>query len=145
MRSRSWTLPLLLVGFATVGCGEEPTVPTGPDPVGGGDTFVLDAALYAQVVAPILTRKGCDAGGQCHGDGIRGTFQLSPVSNKDADYDFAQASLQVDPYDFAASPILTEPLAVSAGGTVHAEDLFADTDDADYLAILAWIEDGEFQ
>jgi len=134
-------LCLLLLG----GCADDPTAPVAPDPVGGGQTYVLDAETFATIVSPILTRKGCDAGGQCHGDGIRGTYQLSPTSNKDQDYDFTQSALQVDGYDPAASPLLTEPLDPAAGGTVHAMVGFEDTDDPDYQAILAWIEAGEFQ
>lgn len=127
------------------GCADDPMAPAGPEPVGGGQTYVLDAEAFAAIVSPILTRKGCDAGGQCHGDGIRGTYQLSPTSNKDRDFDFTQSALQVDGHDPAASPLLTEPLDPAWGGTVHAVIGFDDTSDPDYQAILAWIEDGEFQ
>ena len=57
---------LLLVATAGVGC-EQDGGPTKPDPVGGGQTFVLDAALYRQAVAPVLAQRGCDVGGDCHG------------------------------------------------------------------------------
>ena len=52
--------------------------------------------------------------------------------------------LQVDGLDPSRSPVLTKPLAVSAGGDPHIYEAFASTDDPGYLAILAWIQSGEF-
>jgi hypothetical protein len=49
----------------------------------------------------------------------------------------------VDLGDPANSSLLLKPLAVGAGGQAHGGgDLFADTSDADYQTILAWIESG---
>ena len=53
-----------------------------------------------------------------------------------------QISLQVSAAEAAASPVLTEPLALAAGGTPHAFKPFATTSDSDYQAILGWIEAG---
>ena len=125
------------------GCGEDSGT-TAPI-AGGGEEFVLDAALYASVVAPIIIAKGCDAEGDCHGGGIRGSFQLSPRNSKDSDFDFVQVALQVNGYDPANSPILTEPLAAGNGATAHAFEPFADDSDPDYVSILNWILSGEFQ
>ena len=44
--------------------------------------------------------------------------------------------------DPAASPLLTEPLAIAAGGTPHGVKPFADTSDPDYQTMLQWIEAG---
>jgi hypothetical protein len=93
-------------------------------------------------VAPVIERHGCAAAGDCHGGGIRGTLQLSPAEAKDLAYDFAQVSLQVTAGAPDASPILTEPLALDAGGTPHAIKPFASTADSGYQAIHGWITDG---
>ena len=104
---------------------------------------MLDFQGFQATVSPILTAHGCDAAG-CHGGGIRGTLALSSIEEKDLLFDFEQISLQVDGLDPAGSPVLTKPRAESAGGTPHSYKGFASTDDAGYLAILAWIEAGEF-
>lgn len=93
-------------------------------------------------MAPILTSHGCDAGGDCHGGGIRGSLQLSPQDAKDAQFDFDQVVLQVSIPAHEQSPILTEPLAEAAGGTAHGVEPFATTAHPDYQMILQWIESG---
>jgi hypothetical protein len=93
-------------------------------------------------VEPVLVRHGCDAMGDCHGGGIRGTFALSPPGAKDARFDFDQAVLQLSAVSPASSPLLTEPLASAAGGTPHAFKPFASTADSDYAAILQWVQSG---
>ena len=85
---------------------------------------------------------GCDAEGDCHGGGIRGTLQLSPPTAKDAHYDFAQVSLQVTANFPGQSPILTRPLALAAGGTSHSVKVFADTNDAEWRTMRAWVRAG---
>jgi hypothetical protein len=106
---------------------------------------MLSFTEFESAVEPILVRQGCDAGGDCHGAGIRGTFQLSPVGAKDVRFDFAQASLQVSGTSPASSPILTKPLALQAGGTPHSFKPLGSTADPDYQAILKWILDGVAQ
>ena len=120
-----------------------PTAP--PKPPSGGQTLVLSYSQFAASVEPILVRKGCDATGDCHGGGIRGTLQLSPPGAKDPHYDFDQVVLQVWTYDRTHSPILTAPLADSAGGTPHPYKPFASVADSDYTAILQWVEAGTLQ
>jgi hypothetical protein len=93
----------------------------------------------------VLVEQGCDAAGDCHGGGIRGTFELSPASAKDVAFDFEQARRQVNPYAQDASPILTKPLAEPLGGAPHSLEPFANTDDPGYVAIREWIEAGVFQ
>lgn len=109
---------------------------------GGGQTADLSFTEFVSVVDPILRAQGCDAEGDCHGGGIRGTFQLSPPGAKDTAFDFQQTAQQVNAADPTASLILTEPLDEAAGGTTHAVQPFATVDDEDYQAILAWIEAG---
>lgn len=127
---------LLVLPVLAHGCSS-PTEP--PPPPGGGQQLQLDYAQFALTVEPVLERQGCDAGGDCHGGGIRGTLQLSPQGAKDVRYDFDQVALQVSAADPHSSLILTEPLALGAGGTPHGVKPFADTSDADYQAILTWI------
>ena len=132
--------------IASSGCISQPS--PDPEPPSGGQEFVLDYDVFANNIVPILTANGCD-NTACHGGGIRGTFQLSPSSDKDIDVDFAPASLQVNAADPASSPLLMKPLAEAAGGDVHTADPqqfgFMSTSDPDYQAILAWIEAGEYR
>ena len=147
-----------MVSVLLLGCGAviSAVIPIGcitspsedPEPPGGGKQYVLDYAVFATQIDSILTAHGCD-NISCHGGGIRGTFELSPSTNKDIDLDFAQASLQVNPSDPASSPLLLKPLQEAAGGVAHAAfppyPGFASTSDPDYQAILAWIQAGEYQ
>lgn len=134
---RHW--PWLVLPGALLGCAS-PVAP--PPPPGGGATLHLDYAEFASAVEPILIARGCDAGGDCHGGGIRGTLALSPASAKDPNFDFAQVALQVMASDPDHSPILTEPLALAAGGTAHSVKPFADTTDAEFLTLRAWVRAG---
>jgi hypothetical protein len=124
---------------ALLGCAS-PAAP--PAPPSGGATLHLDYASFASAVEPILTSHGCDAGGDCHGGGIRGTLQLSPQAAKDTHYDFDQVSLQVTSSFPDQSPILTRPLADSAGGTAHSVKVWADTNDTEWRTIRAWVRAG---
>ena len=132
------------VGLASApGCDRPST--TGPEAPGGGQSFVLDYQVFATQIDSILTARGCD-NLNCHGGGIRGTFELSPADNKDVAFDFSQARLQVDGNDPPASSLLMKPLAPEAGGTAHGgASAFASTDDSDYQAMLAWIQAGEYR
>lgn len=130
---------LLALPAAAHGCSS-PTAPA-PPPAGGA-RLDLDFTAFADSVAPVLARHGCDAEGDCHGGGIRGSLQLSPPGDKDLRFDFDQVVLQVSPTAPLESPILTEPLAAHAGGTPHGVKPFDSTDDPDYRAIRGWIEAG---
>lgn len=136
-------LPLLLC--AAAGCTDDSTGPAGPDVAGGGQERVLDFATFRDQVAPVLHARGCSALGDCHGGGLRGSFQLSPAHDRDVAFDFEQAVQQVDDLDPSASALLRKPLAEDAGGLPHAHVAFDSTDDADYRAVLAWIEAGELR
>lgn len=132
-------LPWFALHGALLGCAS-PAAP--PAPPGGGPALHLDYASFASAVEPILIAHGCDAEGDCHGGGIRGTLQLSPPTAKDAHYDFAQVSLQVTANFPDQSPILTRPLALAAGGTSHSVKVFADTNDAEWRTMRAWVRAG---
>jgi hypothetical protein len=123
------------------GC-QGPTEP--PQPPGGGTTLDLDAEAFRATVAPILAQYGCHAA-ECHGGGIRGTFELSPEDAPNPDFDFAQARWQVDAYDPEASPLLAKPLSEAAGGTAHPWEPFDSTDHEGYVAIREWILSGELR
>ena len=137
-RAGALAIALCVLPGVVQGCNS-PTAP--PPPPSGGQQAQLDYAQFALVVEPILQRHGCDAGGDCHGGGIRGALELSPQSAKNPSYDFHQVVLEVSP-NIDASPILTKPLALAAGGTPHGIKPFATTSDSDYIAIRAWIAAG---
>lgn len=131
---------MLLASLApslVVAACSSPTAP--PEPPGGGHTLTLSFEQFDQAIEPILVRHGCDAGGDCHGGGIRGSLRLSPTAAKDARFDFSQVTLQVSAASPEASPILLEPLALDAGGTPHGVKPFATTSDPDYQTIRQWI------
>ncbi len=131
-RVLAWlALPASLLGCVS------PTAP--PAPPGGGQQLVLSESEFDAHVEPVLVRQGCDATGDCHGGGIRGTFELSPRGAKDAHFDFQQASQQVTITSRDSSRLLTQPLALAAGGTPHPYKPFASTADTDYVAIRQWI------
>ena len=100
---------------------------------------MLDYTAFADSIEPILGRHGCDAGGDCHGGGIRGTLALSPVGAKDTTFDFEEIVLQVSTAAPDSSAILTAPLAIEAGGTPHSVKPFASKNDPEYQTILHWI------
>ena len=140
----------LLVGFGsamatlTLGGCKQASDPTLQAPSGGAN-YVLDFAQFTTQVAPLLTSSGCD-NVSCHGGGIRGTFQLSPSTDKNFDLDFAQAGLQVNGANPTSSPLLVKPLAEAAGGDIHTGGAaFASTDEPEYQVILMWVEAGEFE
>ncbi|HYM82506.1 MAG TPA: hypothetical protein VEY91_13975 [Candidatus Limnocylindria bacterium] len=141
-RVAATAVALLALPGALHGCSS-PTAP--PPPPGGGGQLVLSFDQFEQTVEPILVRQGCDATGDCHGGGIRGSLELSPPGAKDVRFDFDQVVLQVFSTQRDRSPILTEPLALAAGGTPHGFKPFASTSDADYQSILTWIMSGVLQ
>jgi len=138
----SQVVTLLALPLALQGCSR-PSAPAPPP--SGGTTFTLSYSQFADSVEPILVAKGCDATGDCHGGGIRGTLELSPPGAKDTRYDFNQVLLQVSGYSPASSPILTRPLADDSGGTPHPYKVFPSTSDPNYKAILDWILSGVTQ
>jgi hypothetical protein len=142
LRSRAGLHACGWVVAACCGCAS-PAVP--PDPPSGGNQYVLDYEQFVASVSPVLDARGCSASGDCHGGGIRGTYELTPLEAKDLAFDFEQTRLQVAPYDLLASPILMKPLADSSGGVPHSFKTFADTSDAGYRTIREWIEAGEFR
>jgi hypothetical protein len=123
----------------------EKASPNDPNPPSGGNKYVLDYGVFAAQIDPIMTTLGCDDV-NCHGGGIRGTFALSPDNDKDVAFDFAQASMQVYPQNPPASALVLKPLDEACGGVGHGGgSFFHSLDDPDYLAMLAWIEAGEYQ
>ena len=135
----SVVIALLALPAVFPGCSS-PTSPAPPP--SGGQVAHLSYDLFVQTVEPVLVRQGCDATGDCHGGGIRGTLALSPPAAKDPRFDFDQVSLEVLPAEPDSSPILTRPLAYAAGGTPHSYKPFATTSDTNYQAIRAWIMNG---
>ncbi len=139
-RFRRAALPLALLLSVAPGAVQGCSSPTAPaPPPGGGSRLSLSYAGFAANVEPVLTRQGCDATGDCHGGGIRGTLELSPPGAKDAQFDFDQVSLQVSAASPDSSPILLKPLALNAGGVPHCYKPFASTSDPDFQAIRSWI------
>lgn len=137
-RNRQRYALAILVGSPLVALGcASPTAP--PDPPTGGHAFTPSYAQFQATVEPVLQRHGCDAAGDCHGGGPRGALELSPAGAKSTQFDFDQVSLQVNVGTPDASPILTKPLALAAGGVPHGVKVFATTSDTDYVAIRNWI------
>jgi hypothetical protein len=132
-------IALCAIPGAVQGC-QSPSAPVVPP--SGGQVLLLDPGDFQAKVEPVLSRQGCDAAGDCHGGGIRGTYQLTPETAKDPNFDFQQTCLQVWPTNRDQSPILTQGLV---GGTPHPYKPFASTADSDYLAIKAWVYAGKLQ
>jgi hypothetical protein len=106
---------------------------------------VLGYDEFVAAVAPVLSRHGCDAGA-CHGGSNQVTFRLSPRDAKDHAFDFERACAQVYPQDPPASPLIMKPLAEECGGSTHAGgSYFYSFDDPDYVAMLTWIENGDYR
>ena len=135
----AWRWPWYAFPGALLGC-VSPAAP--PAPPAGGAALHLDYASFASLVEPVLAAHGCDAGGDCHGAGIRGTLQLSPSTAKNTRYDFDQVALQVSATEPDRSLILTEPLALASGGTPHGVKVFADTNDTEWRTLRAWVRAG---
>ncbi|MEZ4650272.1 MAG: hypothetical protein R3E97_16110 [Candidatus Eisenbacteria bacterium] len=93
----------------------------------------------------MLDAAGCSAGGDCHGGGIRGSYRLSPIEEKDLELDFEETKLQVYPFDLDQSPLLKKPLAETAGGTRHEYQPFSDVDDPRYLVLRDWVHGGTYK
>ena len=140
---RAIAIVLMLTPLVCLAGCQSPTAP--PPAPSGGNTLRLDYTEFAQAVEPILIQHGCDAGGDCHGGGIRGTLELSPAGAKNTQFDFDQVVLQVLPTVRDSSHILTKPLALTAGGVPHSVKVFATTDDPGYQAIRTWIQHGVIQ
>ena len=132
-------LAAIALSGAAHGCSA-PTAP--PSPPGGGQTLHLSFEAFALTVEPVLARQGCDAGGDCHGAGIRGALRLSPQAAKDVRFDYDQVVLETFSSLPESSLILTKPLALAAGGTPHGVKPFASTADSDYQAIRQWVMSG---
>lgn len=141
--TRTHAVACAALGLCLAGCDHAST--TAPTPPVGGQTYVLDYDTFSTTIDPILSGLGCD-NMNCHGGGIRGTFQLSPPNDKDPLYDFKQACMQVTPGDPKNSPIVMKPLAEECGGATHGGGaFFFSFEDPNYVAILQWVESGEFK
>jgi hypothetical protein len=137
---RTHAIACAALGIILAGCNHAST--TAPEPPSGGQEYVLSYDKFAASVEPVLDSLGCD-NTNCHGGGIRGTFQLSPPGDKDTHYDFNQACMQVSPWNPKESPLVMKPLAEACGGATHAGGaFFFSLDDPNYLAMLQWVESG---
>ncbi|MEZ4654034.1 MAG: hypothetical protein R3E12_10745 [Candidatus Eisenbacteria bacterium] len=126
------------LGFVLLACAG-PTDP--PDPPTGGQELVLDFARFESDVLPVLTQQGCDAGGDCHGGGIRGPSR-SPRSKKRIRSSTSSRPPAGPSGGTGGEPLLIKPLAVAAGGAPHSYKVFETTDDPGFVAIRGWIEAG---
>lgn len=136
---RAGAAALLLV----LACGGEST--TAPPPPPPAPVYVLSYDEFVASVAPVLSKHGCNTAA-CHGGSTGVTFRLSPRDARDLAFDFAQASRQVYPQDPVESPLIMKPLAEECGGDTHAGGAyFYSFDDPDYVAMLTWIENGEYR
>jgi hypothetical protein len=123
------------------------------DPGTNATTGELDQAVFAAAIQPILDARGCSQSG-CHyrdksapnTGGPGGSLRLFDCSGSSctpeqvvANHDSASGMANIP--NPATSKLLTKPLAQSAGGIQHlGGDIFLSVTDADYLAVLAWIQ-----
>lgn len=105
--------------------------------------FPFDVGQFHTQVQTRLDQLGCSAGG-CHGPGsAQGGLQLHPNAQPYSQQlyeNICSVKSKVLWEDVASSLLLTEPLDVAAGGTVHAPVLFPTTSDANYQGILSVLE-----
>lgn len=146
-RIRSHWVALALLGvmalsWALEGCKSPTDALMAP---GGGHVLQLSYPMFLSQVEPVIVREGCDATGDCHGGGIRGTLQLSPPTAKNPMYDYNQCILEVYATARDSSLLLTKPLALSAGGVPHSYKPWASTADTNYIAVRGWIQAGVLQ
>ena len=129
--------------IAATACGNESA--TAPPPSLPPQAYVMSYDEFVAAVAPVLSKHGCD-NASCHGGSSTLAFRLSPRDHKDPAFDFHQACRQVDASNPAESPLVMKPLAEECGGDTHAGgSYFYSFDDPDYVAILTWIENGEYR
>ncbi len=136
-------LLLLLLGCVT-DPGAEATLPEG------------DADVFAAEVQPILAAR-C-ANPACHGAAERplevyapGLHRLDPadlyleVPLDSDELDLNRLAAEASLFGYAAaaeSPLLTKPLATTAGGSEHSGGVqWADPTEAEYLTLLEWADD----
>lgn len=112
--------------------------PAEPQAPGGGRELDLDEAYFTRFVEPVFTARGCAQTDGCHGGQGAGMLLLSGGLHGHAD--FVAVLPHTRPWNPDTSPLLQKPLAVAAGGVVHGGgDVFADSLDADYRTLRAWI------
>jgi len=135
------TVLLLTTGCGQVDPGEQETIGQ------------LDQAVFETTIQPILDARGCSQAG-CHyrdknnpnSGGPGGSLRIFDCSGSScsaeqllANHDSAAGMANMA--NPTTSKLLTKPLALSAGGVQHlGGDIFFSTADADYLAILGWIQ-----
>jgi len=135
-----------LLLFFSGGCG---TVDPGTEDNAGG----LNYDSFKATIQPILDQRGCSQTG-CHyrdkanpaNGGPGGSFRVfncanDPCSEDEVRSNYDSASGMSNLSNPAGSKLLLKPLAVAAGGIQHlGGDIFLNTTDPDYLAILGWIQ-----
>jgi hypothetical protein len=133
----------LVAALLALGCGNESA--TSPEPSPPRPVYVLSYDEFVTRVAPVLSGNGCD-NSLCHGGSSTLAFRLSPRDQKDMHVDFREACRQVAPSDPAGSPLVMKPLAEECGGDTHGGGAyFYSFEDPGYVAILTWIENGEYR
>lgn len=101
--------------------------------------FPFDVGSFHTNFQARLDQLGCSASG-CHAPGAaQGGLQIHPNAQPYSQQlyeNICSVKAKVLWEDVASSLILTEPLDVAAGGTVHAPVLFSTTSDPNYQAML---------
>jgi hypothetical protein len=146
----NWNQPAIIARAAAcsacllvTACGDGSSVAPPPPP--RHPAFVMSYDEFASRVEPVLAVNACD-NASCHGGSGAGSFRLSPATEKDVHFDFAQSCLQVVPADPSRSPLAMKPLAEQCGGDAHAGGaFFFSLDDPGYVAIITWIGNGEYR
>ncbi len=135
---------LLLISLS--GCG---TVDPGEEGIVG----TLDHNIFKTTVQPVLDNRLCSDSG-CHfrdktdpnTGGPGGSFRIFecnvvPCTSEELRANHDSTAGMANLVNPAGSKILKKPLALSIGGLQHlGGDIFASETEADYLAILSWIQ-----
>lgn len=140
----------LLMGISLLfngGCGH---VEPGEEGVAGG----LDHTTFKSMIQPILDNTGCSQQG-CHFrdkvnpniGGPGGSLRLfictagDPCTPEELLANHDSAAGMSDIVNPSNSKLLTKPLALQEGGLQHlGGEIFLNTTDSDYLAVLTWIQ-----
>lgn len=135
-----------LAGGAVASCVDGP----GAD----GTLPAADYDAFVENVQPVLglrcAQRSCHgvedrpleifAAGEHRAPGVEDDGLLTDAE-LEANFNRARDHL-VDVDDAADSPLVTKPLAVDAGGILHATGpVFLSTEDDEYLVLLEWVED----
>ena len=135
-RSILHALATVLIGVATIGCGQDVTVTTDSS----APEFCI--SYYKQCIDPIFQKTFTLTSGStiqcidCHAGGPGKSFQINPSPVTDQDWQGNYESARAQAQEGASSRLLLRPLGVNHG---IGPKVFVGTGDPDYQRILYWL------